>query len=165
MNAQAKPGVLADRLEPVTESGCHLWTGSDNGKGYGKVRVNGRQWLTHRLAYVQAHGAIPAGAQVLHKCDTPSCCNPSHLYAGTHKQNMADRTMRGRGVVPPSGYRNLGTANASALIDEQTALSIFQATGTQQEIADLFGVSRQTVSSIKRRAGWAHVTAAFRGDA
>jgi hypothetical protein len=46
--------------------------------------------------YVIEHGAIPAGLDVMHKCDNPPCCNPSHLELGTRKQNLQDSAARGR---------------------------------------------------------------------
>lgn len=50
----------------------------------------------HRVAYEIANGPIPDDLWVLHSCDNPPCCNPSHLRVGTYKDNVRDRVERDR---------------------------------------------------------------------
>lgn len=83
-------------------TGCWLWTGGrqtpspTSPSGYGKVQVNGRRVFAHRRAYELACGPIPVGLQVLHRCDTPLCIRPAHLFLGTQADNMADMAAKGR---------------------------------------------------------------------
>lgn len=73
-------------------SGCHLWTGSVNKFGYGKLSVGPQKWkLAHRISYELNKGKILEDKSVLHQCDVPSCVNPDHLYLGDYKQNALDR--------------------------------------------------------------------------
>lgn len=93
--------TLRDKLEhyaePVPESGCWLWTGTVNNKGYGRISVGGgRTEYAHRIAYIEFKGGIPEGLEVCHKCDTPGCCNPDHLFVGDHLANMRDASRKGR---------------------------------------------------------------------
>jgi hypothetical protein len=76
---------------------CMVWRGARNGCGYGAKRIGGKVRSTHRLAWEWANGTIPDGMCVLHRCDNPPCCNPSHLFLGTVADNNRDRKAKGRG--------------------------------------------------------------------
>lgn len=74
---------------------CWPWTGRVDQRGYGKVHVpHHRAMGAHRVAHTIAQRRYPAGLEVCHHCDQPPCCNPHHLYAGTHRDNMADMRIR-----------------------------------------------------------------------
>ncbi len=79
-----------------TLSGCLEWCASGNGAGYGKFRVDGRQVYAHRYAWERMHGPIPRGLLACHICDNPRCVNVAHLFLGTHADNQADKTRKGR---------------------------------------------------------------------
>ena len=106
MVAVARPERFAQRLEakymPVTESGCWLWIGSRIRHGYGQIFWPydglGKIVAAHRAAYALEHGFMPGSEQhVCHKCDTPSCVNPDHLFIGDAKSNLRDMSAKGRG--------------------------------------------------------------------
>lgn len=70
---------------------CWNWTGARYPSGYGKVGLNGKTRLPHRIAYEIEHGPIPTGQQVDHRCHNTSCVNPEHLRLVTQKQNNENR--------------------------------------------------------------------------
>jgi hypothetical protein len=90
-----KNRILSDSIpEPTT--GCWLWLRSRDKDGYGSLRADGRTRRAHREAYMAYMGPIPDGAHVLHKCDTPACVNPDHLFLGTQRDNLRDCVVKGR---------------------------------------------------------------------
>lgn len=76
--------------------GCWEWLASVSCRGgYGQIRRRGKTLKAHRLAFYFGTGRWPSGL-VCHKCDNPRCCNPEHLYEGTHGDNMRDAVLRAR---------------------------------------------------------------------
>jgi len=81
---------------PDGPDGCWLWRGTCGANGYGHISVGGSPRGAHRMAYTFAYGDIPDGLWVLHRCDTPACCNPTHLFLGTVADNNSDKHQKGR---------------------------------------------------------------------
>lgn len=71
-------------------TGCWVWQKSVTSAGYGQFTLKGKYWTAHRYAYTETYGDIPKGYVIRHTCHNTNCCNPSHLIAGTHKDNYAD---------------------------------------------------------------------------
>lgn len=64
--------------------------------GYGQFHIGKRNFSAHRVAYTLERGEIPVGMCVCHHCDNPVCCNPAHLFVGTHRDNVLDKWNKGR---------------------------------------------------------------------
>jgi hypothetical protein len=89
------PQKFWDKIDRGAD-GCWQWTGCTNNDGYGFVFVNGKSCGAHRVAYQLANGPIPDGLEIDHLCKNPGCCNPAHLDAVTHQENM-----KRIGLAPP----------------------------------------------------------------
>lgn len=73
-----------------TKKGCWIWTNKCGPKGYGSASYKGIVTSAHKMSFEAFKHKIKNGKHVLHKCDVPSCINPSHLYEGTQKDNTRD---------------------------------------------------------------------------
>lgn len=148
--------VLMDRLmaraEPEPNSGCWLWTGHLNKWGYGSVGYHDKQIYAHRLSYQLHKGVIPTGMLVCHKCDTPSCVNPDHLFLGTPSDNMKDMARKDRCV------RFSGETNVNSKLTDAHVYEIREAAGVSQaSLARKYGISQSVVSMIRRNKRWTHL--------
>lgn len=124
--------------------GCWLWTASRS-RGpsgfphYGTFKLNGREHeYAHRTSWRLERGPIPDGLKVLHKCDTPACVRPDHLFLGTQTENMRDMYNKGR------GRKCRGEKHPAAkFTDDQIAeIRRLRAAGVgPKELGERFGIS------------------------
>lgn len=77
---------------------CWLWLMGTDSNGYGTLVFDGKQDRAHRVAWRIGRNRKPGRWRIRHRCDTPGCCNPSHLFRGTQKQNIQEASRRGRMV-------------------------------------------------------------------
>lgn len=144
---------LLARIKEIPETGCWEWQGPSVGPGYGVMYVGDGNELTHRISYQVYSQQSVEGWLVCHHCDNPKCCNPSHLFRGTHLDNMKDCRSKDR--------HNRGERNGNATLDSETILQIRflarEGSMTQRKIAAVFGIQQNTVSRIKEGKRWSHV--------
>lgn len=128
---------------------CWVWTGSTNQCCYGLFGIggSGNIMVAHKVYWkIIAKRELPAGMELLHTCDNPSCVRLEHLRTGTHKENMQDMKTKGR----------IGTserAGPASWLSHSQAHEIKQLLdgGTEhKEIMSRFGISRSSVSRLAR---------------
>jgi hypothetical protein len=140
-------GVLAGRIRFDVSSGCLEWISKR--RSYGVISVNGRQYRAHRLAYQACNGVIPDGLLVCHKCDNPPCFNPSHLFLGTHLDNVQDAARKGR--------TSRGERHIHAVLTEACARQIKARLAAGEKVIPIakdFAVSSAVVQSIRAGKTW-----------
>lgn len=99
---------------------CWLWTANTSPQGYGSWGCNKRSLRAHRVAYYLHNGPIAAGLSVCHRCDTPACVNPAHLFLGTHTDNMRDSLKKGRHIASRERTRKTHCLKGHAFTPENT---------------------------------------------
>ncbi len=133
-------------------SDCWLWTGPVNHGGYGKTHFNGKEWRANRLSYFLTRGEMPNLA--LHRCDTPTCCNPGHIYSGTNQDNDKDRVDRGR------SFRPRGILHSQNKYSNEDILKIREMASegvSNSEIGKVFKMGATYVYQIVTRKRWTHI--------
>lgn len=120
---------------------CWEWQASKDKLGYGWFRLKERPILAHRFALLGYDALLPKnlffnGSCVCHHCDNPSCCNPKHLYLGTHQDNMQD-------IVDRRSSKKLSTLQVKEI------KKLLYAKIKIKDIADIFNVSSSTIYKIK----------------
>ena len=144
------------RVDP-DDTQCWEWQGAyKRPNGYGNFKVGKRNVPAHRLAWELFHGH-PGDLFVLHRCDNRKCCNPKHLFLGTHQDNMDDMVAKGR-----SSRRDMrGTRNPSSKLTPEQVREIvdLMAVGkNNKQIAARYGITHQAVSAIRHGKVWGHLT-------
>lgn len=76
--------------------GCWPFIGACNHDGYGLFSTPDALVAASRVAWEITVGLILGGLWVLHHCDNPPCCNPTHLFLGTNSDNQRDSVAKGR---------------------------------------------------------------------
>lgn len=127
----------------ITSTGCWEWLGNPRENGYFRTTYKRTNWYVHRLSYAAFIGPIPDGHYVCHRCDNRKCCNPSHLFNGTQKDNMEDATNKNRQA---SGFALPQTKLSTTDIEE----IVRRASGGEKyaSIAKSFSICRQHAGHI-----------------
>lgn len=97
---------FSEKVSPEPNTGCWFWTGALNTQGYGVINKGGNSGVmyAHRFSLQMKLGReLADGECALHRCDTPSCVNPAHLFLGSLKDNAQDMLSKGRARGWPKG--------------------------------------------------------------
>lgn len=179
--------LVDDRFQAKVAVGlpdeCWPWQGARNSDGYGNLTRDGKNKKAHRLVLEWKLGRpIAPGKCACHSCDNPPCCNPSHIWEGTHRENMLDGHAKDRvhtviqtpeslakqRANTPRGDRNhmkkreyreafRGSKNGNSKLTEAQVEEIRRLRSEGKllrEIAPQFGISLVLVSYICRGTVW-----------
>lgn len=82
------PNRIENKIERITESGCWIWTGCLNNKGYGQFHHNKKTTYVHRFVFEVLRFTIPDDLCIDHLCRVRCCVNPYHMEPVTNKENI-----------------------------------------------------------------------------
>lgn len=144
---------------PQGFEGCWMWASALTRKGYGRFQVgrghdDRRQVQAHRFAWELFNGPIPRGLVLCHRCDTPPCVNPGHLFLGTQADNVVDMVTKGR-------HRHGSVAGEAHPGAKLTAIDVAELRSRRRQgehlrsLASAYGVSVTQVGRIVREESWA----------
>lgn len=136
---------LRNRSIAVPWSGCVIWLGACSPNGYGVIGVRGGLQSTHRAAWEVAHGLVPAGMFVLHRCDVRCCINTAHLFLGKHLENARDAQAKGRNAK--------GERHGNAVLTDAQVTAIRADSRSSRLTSKDYGVSPRYIRSL-RRGDW-----------
>lgn len=118
------------------DTGCWIWTGGLDTRGYGHFKINGRMVLAHRWTYEQFHGTIPPGMDLHHTCENRRCVNPNHLVPLTRKAHR----------------RLCYTVKLS--LEDVAEIRKLRGSVSQAQLAKRFGVDQTHISRIQLGKAW-----------
>lgn len=145
-NSVNKPFTKDYILENIyIEDTCWVWKRFLDDKGYGVASISGRgkHISSHRMSYILWNGTVEDGTYICHKCDNPPCCNPEHLYAGTHQDNTRDMMSRFR-------FHSKLTKHEV----EEIRMKHSSKKYTQRELGDMYSVSESQINKILKKTRW-----------
>ena len=151
-----KPRTIAERFENLYAacpmSGCWLWLGCTDGKGYPAFTIMGKIVPAHRFSWEMHNKASAKGGHVLHKCDVPVCVNPAHLFIGTQADNSLDMKQKGRSCYGERNPHSKLTIEAVRDIRRRALMG-----EASRAIAQSYGIAPAHVRNVVTRKTWKHV--------
>lgn len=132
---------------------CWEWQHTRHDHGYGITYLNFKAAKAHRVAFYLHHGRWPM-PYALHFCDNPPCCNPKHLFEGTHLENMRDAADKGRMRSNPHHGEDTWNAKLTWEVVEQIRIERSTLKTSMYTIAKKHGVSRGCISHVVNNHTW-----------
>lgn len=134
---------------------CWRWLGRLKREG-NSLRSYYCKTAAARIIFEISYKKIPGKMHVCHRCDNPSCVNPTHLFLGTHRDNMEDMKKKGRTRL----ISQSGTSNPRSKLTESQVIEIrnrWRNGETLILLAKEFGISKSNAFYVANRIYWKHV--------
>lgn len=127
------------------ENECWEWIGAKHCRDkYGqftyRIGDTKRTIISPRFSLELSLGrSLRKGYECCHKCNNRACCNPNHLYEGTHMENQMDKLKS-------------NTWGFKLNLDDVRAIKASKKTNV--ELAQEYNVSSPLISKIKSGSRW-----------
>lgn len=127
---------------------CINWNGLQDGHGYGRITVHGRNISTHILACSIKNKRHRLDTEVTrHLCGNKQCIREDHLEFGTHSENAVDTLQHGDGVI-----NKLSSSDIQQIRGKYVSKKY-----TYNKLAIEYDVAVGTISNIIKRKTWKHI--------
>ena len=143
------------KIKIGTGTECWHWLGWKTPGGYGRFGFENKNWIVTRLMWSSFYGYLPDEILVLHRCDNPSCVNPSHLFLGTIQDNIADCVAKNRHAKGEK--KPFAKLNPKQVLAIRKELSEGVKYGSLPILAAKYGVTAQTISNVNSGRTWSHI--------
>ena len=148
--------VLWSKVDKRSEDECWNWKGFKNEDGYGRTWINDKGYYAHRVIYsiafpnsisLNAPKSTDKKGFLIHTCDNPACCNPKHLWIGTHADNMADKVAKGRQNKFPGDKG----PRCKLTMEQAREARLYRKNGmTITQLMEIFKLSRASMKTLLR---------------
>lgn len=135
---------------PEPNSGCWLWLGATDSRGYGQIRFNNKTSQAHRVSYMLYNNCILDELCVLHTCDNPICVNPEHLKLGTQQDNLQDMYNKRRNVKGEKS--NFSKLKKHDILEIRNKYS--SGHYTQRDLAKEYNITQPGIWAIVNNINW-----------
>ena len=154
MTSEEKIRLWSEKILPRLQirGECLEWPGAQYPNGYGLISFAGKNLRVHRIALEASRGADLGLLMACHRCDNRLCCNPAHLFAGNHQDNMRDGVSKRRFAYG----ENHGRAKLTA--SQVRTIRLLHSLGaTPTELARKFGMSRTPIRRLLKGTYWRYL--------
>lgn len=141
---------ILNKIKIDTNTGCWIWQGAKSSNGYPQLWLADKKVrLAHRASYEVFNGELKKGLCICHKCDTPECVNPDHLFQDTIQGNIKDRDSKNRQAQREKN--GMAKLNERQIKEIRSLCSIGK---KQCDVAKQFNVTHQQISNIVNNLNW-----------
>ena len=157
LTQEIKNRFLSKIAYTANPNSCWEWTANTGKNGYGKVTVESKTILAHRMSFLIHNNTDPLDNVVLHKCDNRKCVIPNLLFLGKHSDNSKDMISKGRGKEQFTD----GQGHPNAKLTDEIVLEIRRKYDKENySVKDLsydYGIHQSAMSRIVNRKRWTHI--------
>ncbi len=136
--------TILDRVLFNKTNKCWEWVPEPK-RPYGRLRFAGREIGAHVASYLAFCGPIPEGTFVCHDCDNPRCVNPTHLWLGSHVDNMKDCTKKRRRKMGRQGAHNRKLTGEQV---REIVAAYAEGSTSQKSLAEKYSVGETAIGYI-----------------